>query len=246
MFKSFFILLVLVCAFISAPLSAQTPTTMDIPQPEKSNYPGIVSGLTSDFLSDQKHMWTSPWHVTGSDVKWIAPVAAATGTLFIFDHRISDAARADTGLRTPSNIVSEAGQVAPFAVPGALLLFGALKHDGHASEAGRLGAEAEVDAEVIMQVLKYATNRTRPNLSDNKSFPSGHTMSAFALAAVMSREYHDKPLIRYGSYGFATAVGLARVGGLNHFPSDVLVGAVLGELIGEYVVHHHAQLADSQ
>ena len=168
------------------------------------------------------------------------------GTLFIFDHRISDAARADTSLRTPSSIVSNAGLVASYAVPGAMLLFGALKHDGHASEAGRLSAEAAVDAEVIMQVLKLASNRTRPNLADNKSFPSGHTMSAFALAAVMSREYHDKPLIRFGSYGFATAVGLARVGGLNHFPSDVLVGAVLGELIGEYVVHHHAQLADSQ
>jgi membrane-associated phospholipid phosphatase len=48
----------------------------------------------------------------------------------------------------------------------------------------------------------------------------------------------------FGSYGFATAVSLARVGGLNHFPSDVLVGAALGELIGEYVVHHHAKLAE--
>ena len=57
-------------------------------------------------------------------------------------------------------------------------------------------------------------------------------MSAFALAALVSREYHDKPLIRFGSYLFATAVGLARVGGLNHFPPDVLVGAVLGELVG--------------
>ena len=199
-FKSSFILLAFICACVSTPLSAQTPEPTDVPQPEKSNYPGIVSGVTSDFLSDQKHMWTSPWHITGSDVKWIAPVGAAAGTLFIFDHRISDAAKADTGLRAPSNIVSNAGLVAPFAVPGAMLVFGALHHDGHASEAGRLGMEAEVDAEVIMQVLKYASNRTRPNLSDNKSFPSGHTMSAFALAAVMSREYHDKPLIRFGSY----------------------------------------------
>jgi membrane-associated phospholipid phosphatase len=246
MFKVSAILLSLVCTLVSMPLMAQDPAAQDNGQPEKSTKPGIVSGLTSDFLGDQKHMWTSPWHITGSDVKWLVPVGAAAGTLFIFDHRISDAAKADTGLRTPSNIVSNAGNVAPYAVPGALLLFGALKHDAHASEAGRLGAEAEVDAEVIVQVLKFASHRTRPNLSDNKSFPSGHAMSAFALAAVMSREYHDKPLIRFGSYGFATAVGLARVGGLNHFPSDVLVGAVLGELIGEYVVHHHSQLADAQ
>ena len=246
MYKVSVILLVFLCVSIPAPLLAQAPAAPDNDQPQKSTYPGIVSGLTSDFVSDQKHMWTSPWHISGSDVKWLVPVSAAAGSLFIFDHRISDAARADTSLRTPSNIVSSAGNVAPYAVPGALFLFGALKHDGHASEAGRLGAEAALDAEVIMQVLKFATNRTRPNLSDNRSFPSGHAMSAFALAAVMSREYHDRPLVVYGSYGFATAIGLARIGGLNHFPSDVFVGAVMGELIGRYVVHHHAQLADSQ
>ena len=101
----------------------------------------------------------------------------------------------------PSNFVSDAGLIAPYALPGAMLLFGAMKHDAHASEAGRLGVEAELDAEVVMQVLKFATNRARPNLADNKSFPSGHAMSAFALAAVMSREYHDKPLVVFGSYG---------------------------------------------
>src|SRR5262245_13830143 len=136
MYKVSAILLVLLCVSISTPLLAQTPAAQDNGQPEKSNYHGIVSGLTSDFLTDQKHMWTSHWHVTGSDVKWLVPVGAAAGTLFIFDHRISDAARADTSLRTPSNIVSYAGVVAPYAVPGALFLFGALKHDGHASEAG--------------------------------------------------------------------------------------------------------------
>ena len=39
-------------------------------------------------------------------------------------------------------------------------------------------------------------------------------------------------------------LGLARVGALEHFPTDVVAGAVIGELIGQYVVHHHAQLAD--
>ncbi len=245
MFKVSAFFLGLFCASFS-PLMAQTPASQELPQPEASANRSAVSGLASDFLSDQKQMWTSPWHVTGADVKWLAPVGAAAGTLFIFDHRISDAAKNDTALRTPSNFVSDAGLIAPYALPGAMLLFGAMKHDAHASEAGRLGVEAELDAEVIMQVLKFATNRARPNLADNKSFPSGHAMSAFALAAVMSREYRDKPLVVFGSYGFATAVGLARVGGLNHFPSDVLVGAVMGELIGRYVVNHHAQLAESQ
>jgi membrane-associated phospholipid phosphatase len=38
-------------------------------------------------------------------------------------------------------------------------------------------------------------------------------------------------------------VGLARVGSLEHFPTDVVAGAVIGELIGRYVVNRHAHLA---
>jgi membrane-associated phospholipid phosphatase len=226
---------------------AQTAAAQDLTPPVKSSSPGVVSSFTLDFLNDQKAIWTSPLHITGNDLKWIAPVGAAGGALFVFDHRISDAVKGNTSLTSPSNAISDVGLVAPWAVPGAMWFLGGVKHNDHEAEAGRLGIEAAVDSEVVMQVLKFATQRTRPNGADNMSFPSGHTMEAFALAAVMSREYHDNKLVVFGSYGFATAVGFARVGSLNHFPSDVLAGAVIGELIGRYVVNHHAHLAaDSQ
>ena len=237
------VIFVLFCSAVSTPLMAQTVAAQDIVQSEKPPSTNTISGFASDFLHDQKSIWTSPLHINRGDFEWLAPVGAGAGALFIYDHHISDALKPDTSLRTPSNIVSDVGLVAPWAIPGTMFLLGATSHNSHTLEAGRLGLEAEVDSEVVMQVLKLATHRTRPNLADSQSFPSGHTMSAFALAAVMSREYHNKPLVVFGSYGFATAVGLARVGGLNHFPSDVLVGAVLGELIGRYVVNHHAQLA---
>jgi membrane-associated phospholipid phosphatase len=243
MFKVSAIIFVLFCATVSTPLMAQTIAAQDIVQPEKPASTNTISGFASDFLHDQKGIWTSPLHINRGDFEWLAPVGAGAGALFIYDHRISNSVKRDTSLRTPSNIVSDVGLVAPWAIPGTMFLLGATSHNSHTLEAGRLGLEAEVDSEVVMQILKLATHRTRPDLADSKSFPSGHTMSAFALAAVMSREYHNKPLVVFGSYGFATAVGLARVGGLNHFPSDVLVGAVLGELIGRYVVNHHAQLA---
>jgi membrane-associated phospholipid phosphatase len=237
------IVFALLCGLLSTPLMAQTPATDELIQPEKPKSTNSISGFASDLLHDQKDIWTSPLHIQRGDFEWLAPVGAGAGALAVFDHRINNALKPDTSLRTPSNIISDVGLVAPYAVPGALWFLGATKHNSHTLEAGRLGVEAELDSEVVMQVLKIATHRTRPNLADNKSFPSGHAMSAFALAAVMSSEYHNKPLVVFGSYGFATAVSLARVGGLNHFPSDVLVGAVLGELIGRYVVHHHAQLA---
>ena len=243
-------MVVLSCGSVCVPVMAQTTITQDIVPSEKpplgsetAGSPNSISGFASDFLHDQKDIWASPFHINRGDFEWLAPVGASAGVLFAVDHRIINGLRPDTSFRTPSNTISQFGVIVPYAVPGTMWFLGATIHNNHAREAGRLAAEAELDSEVVMQVLKFATNRPRPNLSNDQSFPSGHAMSAFALAAVMSREYHDKPLIVFGSYGYATAVSLARVGGLNHFPSDVLVGAVLGELIGRYVVHHHAELA---
>jgi len=241
------ILALALCVFVSAPLMAQEATSPEIATPEKyTSSSGSISGFASDFLNDQKNIWASPFHIHGADAKWLVPAVAGTGTLFLFDHRISNAAKADTALRTPSNAISNIGGIAPYAVPGAMWALGAVKHNDHAAEAGRLGLEAQLDSQVVMHVLKFISNRQRPDSADHQSFPSGHTMSAFAMAAVLSSEYHDKPLVVFGSYGFATAVSLARVGGLNHFPSDVVAGAVIGELIGRYVVHHHAKLAEGE
>jgi hypothetical protein len=239
MYKAFALIFALLCGSVCAPLMAQTPAPQQIVPSEKSTSNNIVS----DFLSDQKDIWTAPLHIKRGDVEWLAPIGAGAAALFATDHQISNAVKGDTSLRGPSNAISNVGSIAPYAIPGAMWFLGAVKHNSHTAEAGRLGTEAELDTEVVVQVLKLVTQRTRPNLADNQSFPSGHAASAFALAAVMSSEYHDKPLVVVGSYGFATAVSLARVGGLNHFPSDVLVGAVIGELIGRYVVHHHAHQA---
>jgi membrane-associated phospholipid phosphatase len=239
--RSFALTFSLLCGAVGTPSLAQgTATPQEIVQSEKTPPNNIVSGFALDFISDQKDIWTSPLHFNRGDVEWLAPIGIGAAALFATDHWISNAARSDTALRTPSNFISGLGNITPYAVPGTMWFIGDVSHNAHAADTGRLAAEAELDTEVVVQVLKFVTNRPRPNLSDNQSFPSGHAASAFALAAVLSHEYHDKPLIVVGSYGYATAVGFARVGGLNHFPSDVLVGAVIGEFIGRYVVHHHA------
>jgi membrane-associated phospholipid phosphatase len=233
--KAFVIVFTLLCGFVSAPVMGQTDDTQGT-QPEQSASRKIVS----DFLNDQKAIWTSPLHIDRPQIEWLAPITVGTMALFATDRQISNAARSDTALRTPSNVISGIGNITPYAVPGTMWFLGTVGHNDHIAEAGRLAGETEVDTALVVEALKFATDRRRPNLSNDQSFPSGHAASAFALAAVMSSEYHDKPIVVFGSYGFATAVSLARVGGLNHFPSDVLVGTVIGELIGRYVVRHHA------
>lgn len=58
-----------------------------------------------------------------------------------------------------------------------------------------------------------------------QSFPSGHTATAFALAMALSILYRQgKPLF----FLFAILVGIQRIISQNHFPSDVIAGALVG------------------
>ncbi len=69
-----------------------------------------------------------------------------------------------------------------------------------------------------------------PNLSaDQFSFPSGHSMTAFAVTVPLSLFY---PSYMYGLFFCAASVATSRVMLGMHFLSDVLAGAAIGAGIG--------------
>jgi undecaprenyl-diphosphatase len=65
-----------------------------------------------------------------------------------------------------------------------------------------------------------------------RSFPSRHVASGLAMAAIGGRQH---PRLGLLMAGVAWLLGLSRVAAGLHYPSDVLVGAVLGELLGRYL-----------
>lgn len=108
--------------------------------------------------------------------------------------------------------------------------------------------EAASWAAAAAELLKAATNRNRPvlytaaapdaarSLDSQRSFPSGHSAAAFALATSYWLQ-HDPPLaLELGVLGAATGVAVLRVLARRHFPSDVAAGAALG--VGMAVVVH--------
>mgnify|MGYP003096824372 FL=1 len=87
--------------------------------------------------------------------------------------------------------------------------------------------------------LKQTTHVTRPDGSNEHSFPSGHTATAFMTATMLTKEYgHRSPWIGIGAYSVATATGMMRMANNKHWLSDVLTGAGIGILsteIGYYL-----------
>ena len=63
------------------------------------------------------------------------------------------------------------------------------------------------------------------------SFPSGHTMSAFAIYTILAL-WSDRLSIKFACLITATLVAISRVYLAQHFLKDILAGLVLGYLIG--------------
>jgi len=87
-------------------------------------------------------------------------------------------------------------------------------------------------------LLKTVFNRTRPadkypgevfvnSTTAGKSFPSGHTSQAFAIATTLTLQY-NKWYVAVPAYLWAGSVGYSRMYLGKHYPSDVLAGAVIG------------------
>lgn len=86
----------------------------------------------------------------------------------------------------------------------------------------------------VVYSLKQSTRVMHPDGSNDNSFPSGHTATAFMTATMLTKEYgHISPWIGIGAYSVATATGLMRMATNKHWLSDVLTGAGIGILSTE-------------
>ena len=88
---------------------------------------------------------------------------------------------------------------------------------------------------VLVNGVKYATQKERPDGSTRNSFPSGHTATAFMTATWLHKEYGKtrSPLYSIAGYSVATITGLSRILNNRHWLSDVLAGAGVGILSAE-------------
>lgn len=96
-------------------------------------------------------------------------------------------------------------------------------------------------AELTAQGLKEIFPETRPDGSNRKSFPSGHTSLAFASAASLYNRQGSE--IGVPALAVAAFVGVARVKADKHHWFDVVVGAGIGSAAGLLITHDRTKSA---
>ena len=92
----------------------------------------------------------------------------------------------------------------------------------------------------VFKLLKRLSHRQRPCQlephcwskvlpPDRFSFPSGHTMTAFSIALVLTYFYRG---VEVPVFFFACSIAISRIVLGMHFLSDVLAGAAIGSALG--------------
>jgi undecaprenyl-diphosphatase len=123
-----------------------------------------------------------------------------------------------------------------YAMGLAILLFGG---DTRFQAVGAAGVAAALSV-LLFAWLKRMTGRRRPCQiephcwatllpPDQFSFPSGHTMTAFAVAIPLASFY---PTLAIGLFFCALSIAMSRILLGMHFLSDVLAGALIGTALG--------------
>lgn len=110
--------------------------------------------------------------------------------------------------------------------------------------AGALQAGGSMAASFLVATgMKEAFPETRPDGSDRRSFPSGHTSTAFgAAASIWNRRGASEGI---PAMAVASLVGLARVKADKHHWYDVVAGAAVGTTAGLLITHDRSGKAQA-
>ncbi len=152
-----------------------------------------------------------------------------------------------------SGRVSELGSgEAAFLVGGLALVWAWLRRDGRIGRWALSFLAGVVAAGATTFVLKSLIGRVRPYAMDGpweflwfhpltivgawQSFPSGHATVMGVAVETVRRWYPHVRWVRWGVDLAAVVVGLTRVTGRFHHPSDVVVGYVIGVWVARWVM----------
>ncbi len=201
------------------------------------------------IFQDQKAIWSSPFHTTSEDAKFWAIFGGVTVAFIATDRHVVNQLPNSSSQVSISNWASRFGAAYTLIPLSAGFYFlGSAGKNERFRETGLIGFEALIDATLVVETMKLVMDRARPLESGGKGhfedspngrlysgFPSGHAISAWAMASVVAHQYPHPRIIPILAYGLASTVVIARVGARKHFPGDVVAGSAMGWFLGDFV-----------
>jgi hypothetical protein len=214
-------------------------------EPFESSQNGFT-GLAKRFLIDQQQIWTSPAKIRFSDSQWLVPLSGITAGLIVTDSDYSRQLSHSPSTLSRYNNLSTASVGALIGGAGGMWLLSYKTHNEHWRETGFLAGEAALNSLVVVESMKYSFGRERPNQGNatgpffkgGVSFPSEHAAAAWSVAGVIAHEY-PSTLTKIMVYSLASLVDISRIRAQQHFPSDVLIGTVIGNLVAQNIYSRH-------
>jgi membrane-associated phospholipid phosphatase len=134
-------------------------------------------------------------------------------------------------------VISNSVIIFNVAAPLGVFTAGVVRHDKHLKEDALYMVGGYVVSSIVTQGMKVIIQRPRPYITypdiikrtegGGYSMPSGHTSAAFCTATSLSLLF-PKWYVIAPCYLYAASVGYARMYQGVHYPTDVMVGALVG------------------
>jgi membrane-associated phospholipid phosphatase len=235
--SSLIICAIAVPAFAQAPVPVDTPDTVATTAPDGATPEQLPAGGSNAIpqLSPATYIVDgNPFKLSAGDFKNFFSVDTAKTMGYVSIVAIAsapwDRQGVNNGFNIPTTVFQSGNLIGNFVfqIGAGFATYGAGKSFGNKklAYAGRDIVRAQVVSQVMVQSLKYTIRRDRPDLSNNKSFPSGHAASGFATATVLQRYYGWK--VGVPAYALGSYVALARMSWNRHHATDVVMGAGFG------------------
>ena len=211
-------------------------------------------GLLKTALDDAIHVLSAPIH--WSLREWSLAAAsiltiAALGELGDVHLRTAVLKNQSGTLDELTKVVEPFGAGYGWAVVGAYGVVGYVFHDPEAKDIAFDAAMSGLLAGAMTDGLKVIVGRARPEqdlgaahfepFGGDKSFPSGHATTAFAIGSVIAA-HSEQAWVKVSAYSIASVVAFARVYHDAHWSSDVAAGALIGTVVGETIVRFNRTL----
>ena len=228
-----------VVASDTAPLAQ---TDQDVPREQKGDAPGgkpptpahtgfgaLLDGLKGDIghLPSRQNLYIAG--IGGGLALAVHPFDEGLNSHIV--NNPSDVAQA---LFAPGKYLGDTPEQVAFSI-GTWVL-GRVMHKPKMSHLGMDLLRAQALTEIMVEPIKFATHRERPDGSNHRSFPSGHAAITFAAATVIERHLGWKHSI--AAYAIASYVAASRLYDNRHYLSDVVFGAAVGSIAGRTVTAH--------